>query len=516
MTSCSTSLLGAPTASALRHWFEREFATENTSILETARFSYGLAFVDDLHYCAQHYDVQDLRRLEDRPEALLKGLMDGSPLTMIRRNVSVRSAVTLGIHPGSRDGSFKPEQAPPPRLHISRRSDPRLLHSLPLGDDFVMQRMGLVGAASGETKRLLRSPCFAQILPHMCVLGLPSMNATELHVSLMTGAVVSMAAGLRVTTTTATNSNGVSIASESGNGKGHGGDNILDVLGSEIAELSRITMAMCSKMISPLTDSSLTCAMERAIRSVVVLDVSLVSRFCLSLRYGVHNVTNPGALLQLFAHEWKRYFLDPLPSGPQRVRIVDLLREQLQGIDEKTWAISRDWLSVLQEDFAAHKDRVWTDARLFEAITTKQTAAPSSSTERTSAVEASPSADELERPDSRGSAGSGDGLSSPRTPPKTPPPLSRGNSRRTKMSMTKRSASGRLREEGTGEWGDPASPRPITPGTPVRSSGKSMGAGAAGSREEEQEEVDHIAAAAAGCCCCDCTHRSSLLPASGA
>jgi len=98
-----------------------------------------------------------------------------------------------------------------------------------------------------------------------------------------------------------------------------------------------------------------------------MIDISLVSRFCTSLQYGCNNVYNPGGLLQLYCHEWKRYFLDPLPQGAQRDRIVKLLTEQLGSLNLANWHVSNDWMKALAEDFAAHKDRVWTNYHVFSS-----------------------------------------------------------------------------------------------------------------------------------------------------
>lgn len=341
VSSAVTSLRGAAGASDLRAWLEREFTTETRTVLETPRFSYGIAFVDDLHICAQQYDKQDMRLLEDRSEALLKGLMDGTPLFNVKRNVFVRSTVYLGLHSGSYDAAYATNPRQMPVLHQEAATDLRM-QDVHLSDDFVLQRMGVVSAATGQFSDLVNSSCFTQVLPHFCALGLPAMNATELHTALIAGATVCMSAG---------------TADAS----------IVDVLKNEITELSRFTMNMCSRLIST-NDGPLTCQIERAIRSLVIIDISLVSRFCSSLRFGCSNVSNPGGLLQLYTHEWKRYFLDPLPDGAQRDRIVFLLKEQLDTLDDKKWSISTDWLKALEEDFAAHKDRVWTDSRVFEAL----------------------------------------------------------------------------------------------------------------------------------------------------
>eukprot|EP01038_Epipyxis_sp_PR26KG_P006877 gene6877-9419_t len=365
VSSTVTSLRGLPTADGLRMWLEREFLTETKYVLETPRFSYGVAFIDDLHICSHNSRKDDDSgkfMTVNRPEALLKGILASTPMFNIKRNVSVRSQATYGVHAGhntnGRDGGHHHQQQQQrtqhiletennslPIMHKEQTIDPRN-HNI-FSDDYILQRMGIISAATttstigGEFEQLMHSYSFKDMVPHFGVVGLPSMNITELHVALITGTNQCLQAGKL-------------------------DELLLNALQPEIIELCRITMFMCTNLISSTADFMLTTSLERAIRSFVLLDVSLITRFCQSLQYGSVNVMNPGGLLQLFAHEWKRYFLDPLPTyGEQRSRISAILNQQIDQLDERTWCISVDWKKNLQEDFHSFKDRVWTDSTLF-------------------------------------------------------------------------------------------------------------------------------------------------------
>jgi len=353
VSSSVTSLRGTPTAYGLRRWLEREFTTETEYVLETSRFSYGIAFIDDVHLSMAQFSNEDTRLLENRSESLLKGLMEGTPFSNLTRNLSVRNPNKLGYHDSHHSKAHLSEGFEQAILHREFCSDPRFPSLYEL-DDFVLQRTGIICAGTGQYSEFLDSSCMTQILPHMCIIGLPANTITDLHICLIAGAVVSMTQGA------------VDKA-------------IIQLLKAEIIELSRFTINMCSQIVSPI-DAQLTSELERTVRSLVMIDISLVSRFCTSLRYGCNNVYNPGGLLQLYCHEWKRYFLDPLPQGVQRDRIVNLLTEQLDTLNLANWHVSNDWIKALAEDFAAHKDRVWTDSNVFRFKESDIAANPSDET----------------------------------------------------------------------------------------------------------------------------------------
>ncbi|RYH31700.1 hypothetical protein EON65_02065 [archaeon] len=338
VSSSSTSLIGHTKAHSMRGWFEREFATEVPNVLETGRFTYGVAFIDDLHYLANE-NQKDQHALNDQIGDLLKGILHEFPLFGIERNSSVRSVMTLGNHAGSNDGAFKINTGQPPILHKEHYSDVRL--QLDTSDDYMLQRMGLFGAATGHLSDHVNSPWFKRLVSHYAVVSMPSLSVAELHTAFITGAIVSMASA-------------------------RADFNLLEVLQTEIVDLSRITLNTCLRMVSA-ADVMLTTPLERVLRTMTMLDIGFISRFNLSLRYGCMHVKNPGGLLQLYAHEWKRCMLDPLPDGAQRDRVAVHLIEYLDNLDEKTWGISRNWLKEIKDELKSNVDRVWTNATVLSS-----------------------------------------------------------------------------------------------------------------------------------------------------
>lgn len=377
VTSASTTFRGAPGAQSLRAWLSREFATETAQVLETARFTYGLAFVDDLHYLADSADVDEEPYGEDesnndeedinasssstrrsaqssmnRPEELLRGIVDGFPAFNLARQLSVRQTNSLGYHRGSHDCGFTSSAEAPALLHQEESSDIRIC--LRKSDNYMLQRMGLVTAATGHAHELYHRRPVQTLLSKFATVSLPSFSVSDLHIALITGALFSMAHGI---------SNLSGVAQEYQQQK----TNILDVLQLEVVELSRITLFACARMVSS-QDYALTTSLERILRSSIVMDISLVATFCQSLRHGSHSIHNPGALLQLYVHEWKRVLLDPLPQGAQRERMVHLLAEQVEQLDETKWCVKRDFLTQLQGTLAARtREQVWANVDVFAA-----------------------------------------------------------------------------------------------------------------------------------------------------
>lgn len=338
VSSAVTSLSGHAGARGLRGWFEREFATEVPHILETARFGYGVAFIDDVH-CLSDGCADGSSTQLNLADELLRGLLDGHPIFGITRTASVRNPVSLGYHLGSDDGAFTACADSAPILHKEGFTDIRMqLHT---SDDFMMQHLGIVTAATGQYTDLCRQPWLKALAANFALVSLPAFQTSELNVALITGAITSMSTVMK-------------------------DFHLLELLQSEVADLSRITLNVCMRMVSS-ADLLLTTSLERTVRSMISLDTSLVSKFCLSLRYGSEHVKNPGGLLQLYVHEWKRYLLDPLPQGAQRDRVITLLTEYMDNLDEKTWSISHDWMKDLKDELLANVDRVWTNANVFKS-----------------------------------------------------------------------------------------------------------------------------------------------------
>jgi hypothetical protein len=336
-------LAGHSGAQGLRSWIEREFSTEVPHVLETARFGYGVVFIDDVHCLTDYGESESSSKLSmqssvNRTDELLRGLFDGFPIFGVQRKVTVRSSASFGYHMGSDDGAFSPNVGTPPILHKETYSDLRI--QLNSTDDYMLQRMSIVSASSGHYTEQTSQPWLRKLAASYSIISLPTFTTSDLNIALMTGAMICL-------------SNAAKDLS------------LIELLQSEIADLSRITLNTCLRMISS-SDLILTTPLERVVRTITLLDISLVSQFCLSLCYGSVHIKNPGGVLQLFSHEWKRFFLDPLPQGAQRDRVIGHIEEYLDNLDEKTWAISREWLNDIKDELRASSDRVWTNASIFK------------------------------------------------------------------------------------------------------------------------------------------------------
>lgn len=356
VTSSVASLLGFSGASELRKWFEREFATETKHVLETSRFTYGVAFIDDLHVMTSSDDdgmtSEFMKHSLNRIDQLMKGLMDPTPAFGVARNVVSRHPKYNGIVTHPKDFNYfsnSSSSLPSPILHQELSTDIRI--QLFQNDDFMLQRLGFISAMNGNIDQVYyQSSRLRSLISHYAVLSLPSFSTSELHVCLISGTLVSMSLGVGGLTDI--------------------GKNLIEVFKTEINELSKLTLQISQRFISSV-DFALTTLLERKIRQTILLDISAVERFCLNLRYGANHITNPGGLLQLYVHEWKRFFVDPLPFGSQRDRIIHLFNEQLDFLDEKTWSVTRDWLQSMKDDLINSTDRVWTNALVFKSTSTK-------------------------------------------------------------------------------------------------------------------------------------------------
>jgi hypothetical protein len=282
----------------------------------------------------------------------LKGLLDSTPLFGLERNVLSRNPASKGImsrNPYSGNADFFPDNgnsSSAPVLHQELNTDLRI--QLFQNDNYMLQRLGVISCFStnDDVERVYGgSNSLRSVLSHYSVLSLPSFTSAEVHIALVTGALVSMSKGV------------IDLS-------------VVNLLKGEIADLSRITVSAANRFISSM-DISLTTLLERKIRkSFVLLNLSTVEKFCLSLSYGANHVYNPGGLIQLYAHEWKRFFVDPLPvDGSQRERIVSLFAEQLDTLDEKSWSITRDFIQTIKDDLSSSLDRVWTNALVFRKST---------------------------------------------------------------------------------------------------------------------------------------------------
>jgi hypothetical protein len=333
--------LGAySTAEALKHWISREYSTEVKDCLETSRFSYGIIFIDDLHLCANEKSDFQRKFVDNRPEAVIKGLLSTYAPFGLKANMRVR--MPNSPFTGPEDGSIPRSLPQRPTLHKNFLSDPRVLAET--DDNYVMQRIGIISCASGNCYKVVSSPEFSQFLSHHGVFQFPVMSTSALHASLILGSYVALDAGSQ-------------------------GSKIVSTLKTEIIEMSNITISVCKRMVSSV-DNYITTELEKSVRNIVQLDINLISKFCEALQLGSGVIANPGGLLQLFAHEWKRYFIDPFPLGTQRERFILLFKEELESIDYKRWYITKDWFEAVKSSFEPLIDRVWINPSTFSASAT--------------------------------------------------------------------------------------------------------------------------------------------------
>ena len=344
--STSTSLISSVSADDVRKWLERELATEVENVLESPGYCHAVAFVDDMHICSEELSAHDRRMVSNRPEALIKGLVDSTPAFGIKKSLRIPPE---GANFGGRcDGAMERADGAVPVLHRPCLSDPR--QRALVSDDYLLQSIGFVAAATGNFHKLTKSRSFCQPLKNFAFVGLPVLTSEEIHVCLVSGANASLQ---NVESSTKT----------------------LDLSG-RLAELSRFVMSTNSKMLSPY-DSTNTSDLEKALRTLIVVDIGMASRFCTSLGLGAAVVRDNGSLLQLYVHEWRRYFLDPLSSGSQRDRLISLFCSNLDHADPREWSVSDNWMQNLISSFKESKESIWVNQNLLSSQRTAGEVSPS-------------------------------------------------------------------------------------------------------------------------------------------
>ena len=352
VSSSSTSIRSFGSAKTLRQWFEREFASETKYVLETSRFTYGLAFIDDLHFMHGSDEAGDVtHRNLDQCDELLRGILYAHEPFAIKRQAVVRSATSLGYHHGSADGLFQRNTDRSSVFHREYQSDMRFALSPAASDDMMLQKIGLVSGATGHCQDFFgesskaKTSSIRNLVSYFSCVSLPSFSMSEIHVSILTGTLVAISSAE------------INMTERQGL--------MIEVFKQEITDLSKMTLHLCQKMIST-NDSLITTSMEKILRTCIVPNISLVARFCTALFHGSPQIRNPGGLLELFTHEWKRFFLDPLPEGStQFERNANLIIEQLDAIEERTWFVSREWVEGLKEQLLSNSSSVWSNEASF-------------------------------------------------------------------------------------------------------------------------------------------------------
>ena len=410
--SASTTARGWQSATPLRQWLERVLRSDMAGVLEVPRLGQGLLFIDDMHLTAndsaesannddKHFD----RRTENQADALLKGILCGTPTFGIRRNLGVRddSVATSGAI------QLERQHGTPPVFHRLLVSDPtsRSPSQGPLSDgpasglpslagamgdydnDYILQRVGFIGAASieGEFCDIAKScyqrrgatgeaiggssstekrktpslSMYLRLLPYFCPISMPCFNSTEIHVALIGGVCAMMQAE-------------PSSAAK----------NLVDVLQSEITELCTITLRIVARFRKYTSgDVGLNTDVEDSLSRLVTLDVASVSKFCFPFLLSSKMITDPGGLIQAFAHEWRRNFLDLLPPGrgQRREKLLQFIAAELEALEAEKWSVSTEWLKALglsavgsvhggSSIASGPSEELWTDVNVFRGLCT--------------------------------------------------------------------------------------------------------------------------------------------------
>lgn len=311
--STSTSIRTKSNATTFRTWLESQFRSEVKNVLETPRLTYGMIFIDDMHIL-NHNDTESN---ENTVEGFLKGFLDETPSFGIRRI----KGMGLGSR-GLKNGQMFREISNYPVVHIENNTDPKLQSHIAT-DNYIVQRMGTIGAATGDENLFMKTKSFEPLLRHFGIITLASESIDQVHDAIINASYYCL-------------------------NMGSPSSNISEVLKQEILELSNFTMSVINKL------------------SVIGTDVMaftpnfyLVSRLCEPLILGSKGVANPGGLIQLYLHEWRRNFLDPIPTGILKEKIRGILKSELDNIDVRRWFISMEWLSNISNQLDSSLDRVW-------------------------------------------------------------------------------------------------------------------------------------------------------------
>ena len=101
---------------------------------------------------------------------------------------------------------------------------------------------------------------------------------------------------------------------------------------------------------------------------MISLDIGMTTKFCTALGHGAPAVSNKGGLLELYTHEWERIFVDPLPSGKQRERMVSLFTGHLRDLDASAWYLSDEWITNVITRIGTSHAPVWANASLLGVV----------------------------------------------------------------------------------------------------------------------------------------------------
>ena len=300
-------------------------------------------------------------------------MLDVYPISGISKNLS--SLPVNAPYGGKPDGSMRRQMFNCPIMHRPMLSDPR--HRVMVPDNYTVQRVGFVSCATADFHALSGRPsiigdvadeydaeqsnihtlnanskaagsstsALAALSKYFSVVCLPTFTTTEIHAALISGASVALGHGIEQAKSTS---------------------NMPQVLKPEIVELSRVILSAASKIV-PANDASSTTNLEKSLRNMISLDIGMTAKYCMALGHGAPAVSNKGGLLELYTHEWERTFIDPLPSGKQRERMVAMFTNSLRDLDASAWYVSDEWLTGIISRIGTSYAPVWACASLVGA-----------------------------------------------------------------------------------------------------------------------------------------------------
>lgn len=346
--SSAVSLRVVPTADALRAWLVRELGTENGNVLEAPRFTRAVIFIDDLHMAVNHSNSQGAvtsdRTVENLLEGLLRGLLQshGSFIdpSAFRSNdkhddkKKVEKTVKQRLEEYLSEANSNNRN---PVVHRTVLTDPRV--SSQQTEDYYMDDVGILAAATGNIKTLESRAELKQLVQYFCIVSTPVSSISEIHSALLHGSSrVLYDCPLELTS---------------------GGPQVLNACLVELSTASVAIMKLLTNT-SKNSESGLS-LLEGSQRKLLFLSMPVIQRLCATLSIARQLITSQFSLLQLWVHEWKRNYLDIFPHGIQRSRVVEMLQEQLDKIDIKKWHISSTAFQSIVNDTEVATGSVWVD-----------------------------------------------------------------------------------------------------------------------------------------------------------
>ena len=326
----TTSLRAKTTATALHDWLVRELATPDKDTLHAPINSVATVFLDDLHVAARASDGSDetigdgeassgdnggrgreVMDVYDDVMSLIKGLADDIRFSSIGH---MRHVHAPPIHEAPDFFPVEPFSRPLlQKGHMSENKD----------NHYICDPVAIVGTMSMSLDSMVleQGGRLNALIPRFSCLHVPSMNRNTLHNALVTG----ICHGLR--------------------------EDIASDCRDALLEITKCLIEIDQSAVSS-EDRNLTVPIERSLRQFVGLDVSHVAHFCEVIKLARRNITNVETLLRCVVHDWKRLFIDPLPSGYQRERYTGLMSMKLAKLHPEKFDVNESVVDFLFRELA--------------------------------------------------------------------------------------------------------------------------------------------------------------------